>query len=224
VGCGSGYHQIPRSTNPQAHVSLLSHFSFLAIPTLSHFYVLWESHCGDQPIPCPTNPHVPCPTNHTTLRMTLLSSTSSKLHPLPFSYLVHFFECGCGTPIFSTYLFPSCSCPTTHNPTFYKMTHSLSHPHNVLFSYLVYFLIVDVGVIPFYLFHFPCLVSHIPQSCIHHIALSIPLFTLPYLTIFHLPRHHITISQSHLFPPTTSSATCVNIISLLKWRRFRKAL
>jgi len=73
-----------------------------------------------------------------------------------------------------------------------------------------------------YLFHFPCLVSHIPQSHIHHIELSISLFALLYLTIFHLPRHHITIFWSHLFPFHTSATTCVYLILLLKWQIFHK--
>jgi hypothetical protein len=37
VGCRSHYYQIPGSTNPQSHVSILSHFSSFKTPTLSHF-------------------------------------------------------------------------------------------------------------------------------------------------------------------------------------------
>jgi hypothetical protein len=124
VGCGSGYYQIPRSADPQACVSILSHFSSFAIPTLSHFssdvgVPLRETNILVPQIPMSRVPQS-CNTQNDPSICVLQTA------PFTFFILSHFFECGCGTPISSTYLFPSCLCPTTHSPMFYKMTLSLS--------------------------------------------------------------------------------------------------
>jgi len=60
-----------------------------------------------------------------------------------------------------------------------------------------------------------------PHSCLLHNALSIPFYAPPYLATF--IRYNIISSLPITFiSPTTSVATFLNIISLLKWQGFCK--
>jgi hypothetical protein len=144
----------------------------------------------------PAIPHVMCPAIMLPSICTSIF-TSSKINLLTL-YLIDFLECGCGKPIFSTYLFSHVFYPvilhSTKKPSYF---HNL---HNDYFPYLDNYLIVNAGVIPFSLFLLSMSCVPYLQSRAHHNALYIPLFAPPYLTIVHIPRHHITITQFYLFP------------------------
>jgi len=162
-----------KSTSLQNQKSILSHFSYLTIPTLSHFFfLLQESHFGI-PIHRSFCKYL-CPATHkpVELRMTPYIFTSRIMHHLPFPYLAYFLECVCGTTLIFIYLFLILVVPQpviSFPPKYFIHFHN---PQNWLFLYLVYFTIVDARAPP-YLFNSP---AHIRN---HHIALSIPHFKLP---------------------------------------------
>jgi hypothetical protein len=125
VGCGSHYYQIPRSTDPQAHVSILSHFSSFEIPTLSHFssdvgVPLWETNMF-----LSHNFPMSMSHNHATLKMTHLSCVLQNA-PSTFFILSHFLRMWMQDTCLFHLPFSHVLCPATRSPTFYRMTLSLS--------------------------------------------------------------------------------------------------